>query len=225
MMEFLSVNKVAFTLLGYPLSYIELCGTLCYLWSVWLIARRRMLTWPVGILSVLLYAALFYQIRLYSDALEQIYYLGASVYGWWHWSRTREAAAADEAPSISVGYSPARGIVLGLVLTVILGVALGTLMGRAHILMPALFPEPASFPYLDALTTVMSFTAMWLLARRRVESWFYWIVVDLIGIWLYYVKEVRFVALLYVVLLCLAVNGLMSWMRAARTAEPLVQQT
>jgi len=75
----LSVDTIFVTVLGSPISYIEFAGTVLYLWSVWLIARRRMLTWPVGIVSVLLYMALFYQIRLYSDAPEQLYYLGARV--------------------------------------------------------------------------------------------------------------------------------------------------
>jgi nicotinamide mononucleotide transporter len=70
MLELFSVNNIAFTILGYPMSYIEFIGTILYLWSVWLIARKQMLTWPVGIVSVLLYMALFYQIRLYSDTLE-----------------------------------------------------------------------------------------------------------------------------------------------------------
>jgi nicotinamide mononucleotide transporter len=83
----LSINTIAFTVLGYPMSYIELIGTILYLWSVWLIAQKRMLTWPVGIVSVLFYMSLFYQIRLYSDALEQVYYLIASIYGWWWWSQ------------------------------------------------------------------------------------------------------------------------------------------
>ena len=61
-----SVDTVFFTVLDYPISYIEFVGTLLYLWSVWLISQRNMLTWPVGIISVLLYMALFYQIRLYS---------------------------------------------------------------------------------------------------------------------------------------------------------------
>jgi nicotinamide mononucleotide transporter len=217
-LEFFSVNKIAFTLMGYPMSYIEFCGTLLYLWSVWLMVRRRMLTWPVGILSVLLYAALFYQIRLYSDALEQLYYLFASVYGWWHWRATRGETTGD-ARRIAVGYSSARGIMSGVLVTLALSAALGALVADMHRLLPALFPEPASFPFLDALTTIMSFTAMWLLARARIESWFYWIVVDIIGIWLYYVKGVRFIALLYVVLLCMAIGGLASWIRAARAGR------
>jgi hypothetical protein len=58
--------------------------------------------------------------------------------------------------------------------------------------------------------------AMWLLARARAESWLYWIMVDVIGIWLYYVKEVRLVALLYVLLLGMAAGGLLSWRKAAK---------
>lgn len=214
LLKLLSVETVAFTVLGYPMSYVELSGTLLYLWSVWLMARRRMLTWPVGIASVLLYAALFYQIRLYSDSAEQVYYLAASVYGWWRWKASSEAARGGRA--VPVRFSRLGGVVSGVVVTAALSAALGAFMERAHLLLPRVFPEPASFPYLDALTTVMSFTAMWLLARARAESWVYWIAVDVIGVWLYYVKGVRFVALLYVVLLGMAVGGLVSWARAAR---------
>ena len=216
LLKLLSVETAAFTVLGYPMSYVELSGTLLYLWSVWLMARRRMLTWPVGIASVLLYAALFYQIRLYSDAAEQIYYLAASVYGWRRWKASREGATGGRA--VPVRFSRLKGVVSGIAVTVALSAALGAFMARANLLLPRVFPEPASFPYLDALTTVMSFTAMWLLARGRAESWAYWIAVDVIGVWLYYVKGVRFVALLYVLLLCMAFGGLVSWARAAREA-------
>ena len=199
------------------MSYIEFFGTLLYLLSVWLMVRRRMLTWPVGIVSVILYASLFYQIRLYADALEQLYYLFASIYGWWRWKAAQ--AATGTAREIGVKYSSLRGLVSGVVVTVVLSLMLGTFVANAHTLVPALFPEKASFPFLDALTTMMSFTAMWLLARMRIESWFYWIIVDLIGIWLYYVKEVKFISLLYVILLCMAMNGLISWLRTTAVQE------
>jgi nicotinamide mononucleotide transporter len=143
------VNTIAFTVLGYPLSYLELVGTLLYLWSVWLITRQQILTWPVGIVSVLLFMLLFYQIRLYSDALEQIYYLVASVYGWWLWRSKGQRAAQPFVPFVS----PPRTLGLVLLLTIGLGLALGSIMGRIHELLPVLFPAPAAFPYLDALTT------------------------------------------------------------------------
>jgi nicotinamide mononucleotide transporter len=215
MIELFSIHTIAFTVLGYPMSYLELVGTLLYLGSVWLIARKHMLTWPVGILSVLLYMMLFYQIRLYSDALEQVYYLVASMYGWWWWSRQGPTLEKTE----GFRYSRRRlgSWVLGITLGI--GLALGGVMSQIHLWWPHLFPEAASFPFLDAVTTVMSFTAMALMAQKRIESWLYWIVVDAIAIGLYYVKEVRFLSLLYVILLGMAINGLWSWHRAYQRSK------
>ncbi len=215
MSRLLSIDTVLFTVLGYPMSAIEFAGTVLYLASVWLIARRNMLTWPVGIVAVLLYMALFYQVRLYSDALEQIYYLGASAYGWWYWSKSKGRRGGE----VEVGYSSPGALLAWLLLTVALALALGAVISRVHLWAPAVFPEVASYPLLDALTTVMSLVAMWLMARRHVESWIYWIVVDVIGIGLYFAKEIRFVALLYVILLALAVKGLIAWTRAAAGAR------
>jgi len=205
----LSVDTVFITVLGYPLSYIEFVGTVLYLWSVWLIARRNVLTWPVGIVSVLLYLALFYQIQLYSDALEQVYYLGASVYGWVYWSSSQQ----EDHTIVDVSYSSRRAGVAWLAITVGLSIALSTVMSHIHLWMPEAFPVAASYPFLDALTTVMSLVAMWLMARKDIESWIYWIIVDVIGIWLYFVKDIKSVSLLYVLLLVLAVRGLSDWVK------------
>ena len=207
MLNFLNVDNILFTILGYPMSYVEFLGTILYLWSVWLISKRRVLTWPVGIMSVLLYMVLFYQIRLYSDTIEQVYYLGVSVYGWVLWNKSSK----DDDQVKDVMYGNRRSIMFWIIVTGIISILVGILMGRIHILLPAIFPEAASYPFLDALTTIMSFTAMWLMARKRIESWMYWIVVDVIGIWLYFVKDVKFISLLYIILLVMAVNGLRSW--------------
>lgn len=216
MSHLFSVNNIAFTVFGYPLSYVELVGTIFYLWSVWLIARRRIWTWPIGIVAVILYMLIFYQIRLYSDALEQVYYLLASVYGWWHWLRSpREGGTI-----VDVGFNRTKSVLFWLSVSLLLGTGLGAFMSRAHVLVPAIFPDPASYPYLDALTTIGSFTAMWLMARRRIESWLYWIIIDVVGIGLYYVKGVKFIALLYVVLLGLAIKGFFSWSKQLRDVSP-----
>ncbi|MDZ8107043.1 MAG: nicotinamide riboside transporter PnuC [Nostoc sp. DedQUE12a] len=209
MLEFWSVNNIAFKVVGYPMSYVELLGTIFYLWSVWLISKKKILTWPIGIVSVLLYMVLFYQIRLYSDAMEQVYYLGVSIYGWWRWSTPKSASGKI----LNIRYSSPSAIVLAASITIAISFAMGALMSQIHTILPTLFPDKASFPYLDALTTIMSFTAMWLMAQKRIESWYYWIVVDIIGIWLYYVKGVKFIALLYVILLLMAINGSISWLR------------
>lgn len=214
MINFLSVENIAFTVIGYPMSYIEFLGTTLYLWSVWLIAKRNILTWPVGIISVLLYMALFYQIRLYSDTLEQVYYLCASMYGWWIWKKT----VSDNGQVEDVVYSDLKKVVSWIFITLVVSIGFGFFMSRIHILFTELFPEPASFPYLDAFTTAMSFSAMWLMAQKKTESWIYWIVVDVIGIWLYFVKDVKFISLLYVILLVMAINGLRMWHKMVRSS-------
>jgi len=215
MFDFWSINNIAFKVLDYPMSYIELLGTIFYLWSVLLISQRKVLTWPIGIVSVLLYMMLFYQIRLYSDMIEQIYYLGMSIYGWWRWSRPK----LNSEKSFNVRYSPPSKIVLAASVTIAISFLVGAVISQIHTILPLLFPDKASFPYLDALTTIMSFTAMWLMVQKRIESWCYWIIVDIIGIWLYYVKEVKFVALLYVVLLFMAMNGLISWLKVDKVSH------
>jgi nicotinamide mononucleotide transporter len=217
MLNFLNVNNIAFVVLEYPMSYVEFIGTILYLWSVWLIAKRQALTWPVGIASVLLYMALFYQIRLYSDTLEQIYYLGTSVYGWIIWSKSTK----EDGQISDVTYSQNKEVVLWIAVTGITSLLVGIIMSKVHLLMPAFFPEAASFPFLDALTTVMSFTAMWLMARKKIESWIYWIIVDMIGIGLYYAKDVKFISLLYVILLFMAINGFRSWHKAQMQGAPV----
>ncbi len=201
------VNTVFFEILSYPMSYIEFFGTILYLLSVWLIAQKNMLTWPVGLISVILYAILFYQIQLYSDTIEQLYYLGACIYGWVYWKKNE--GRADDAADFR--YSGRKHILVWGLSTLTLSLLLTLFMKDIHNLLPKIFPAPASFPFLDALTTIMSFAAMFLMAQKRIESWFYWIIVDMIGIILYYVKEVKFISLLYVILLIIAIRGCIKW--------------
>jgi nicotinamide mononucleotide transporter len=223
MVNLLSVEWTLVSVGDYPLSAIELVGTVLYFASVWLIARKRMLTWPIGIVSVILFALLFYQIRLYAVAIEQVYYLGASVYGWiaWHRARTPRQPAVAAAPGsggavaaeVPSGFSRRAAIIAWAVVTAAATAAFAFAVARFHIWMPTAFPEPAAFPVIDALTTVMSFVAMYLMARRRTECWVYWIAVNIVSVWLYWVSGVRFISIQYVVLLGMAAYGMTNWLR------------
>ncbi|MBL8094057.1 MAG: nicotinamide mononucleotide transporter [Anaerolineales bacterium] len=215
MLQFFSVNTVAFDAFGYPLSYLELIGTIFNLWSVWLVTRRRIETWPVGLVGIAFFLLLFYQIRLYADVFEQIYFFVASVVGWWRWGR----AAPETETQTGAAYSPRTSLLGWAALTALGGAALGVFVSRAHLLLPDLFQAPAAYPYLDALTTAMSFSATWLMAQKRTEHWLYWISVDVIGIGLYFAQGAVFVAGLYVVFLFLAIRGWLVW----RTVRPVAQ--
>jgi nicotinamide mononucleotide transporter len=105
---------------------------------------------------------------------------------------------------------------MSITVTVVLALLLGVLVSRLHLLLPGLFPAPADVPYLDALTTIASFMATWLMVLRRTECWCYWIAVDVIGIGLYAYKDLLALSLLYAIFLCLASWGLWLWLKAGR---------
>ncbi len=207
-MNILSVGTVMVTLGDYPLSWIEFVGTVLYFASVWLVARKNLLTWPVSLVSVTLYSILFWQIRLYSDMLEQLYYLVIGVWGWISWKRLR-----DGKRYIPTGFSSPAAMAAWATGIVAAGLMLGFAAARFHLWMPSIFIAPAEFPFLDAFTTVASFAAMYLMTKRRTESWLWWIAVDAIGIGLYWVKDVRFIAIQYVALFFMAIWGLWNWNR------------
>lgn len=211
MADLFSIKTVFFTLWGYPMSYLEFVGTLLNVWSVWLVAKSNMLTWPVGIVAVILFGILFYQIQLYSDLVEQVYFLFSSIYGWSVWLRKQGEGEGGKLGLATPSRTSFRDnqIYAGVILAGTC--ALGGFMARVHVLLPGLFPQPASYPLLDAFTTVMSFAAMILMAHRKIECWYLWIAVDVIGIGLYYAKGVVFVSLLYATFLGLATRGLLNW--------------
>ncbi len=213
--SFFDVNNTLFTLLGYQISYLEFFGTLFNLACVILVARRSIWNWPVGLVGVLLFGALFYQVNLYADFFEQIYYFLTGIAGWYLWSKRSAKDSTDdkariERNSLRVNIAWLSGIA---VLSIISTWALT----HIHEWLPGAFPEPASLPALDATTTIMSFAAQFLMMKRRIESWYLWIAVDIVGIWLYWYKDVPFVALLYLLFLINALYGLRVWAKSRLT--------
>jgi nicotinamide mononucleotide transporter len=214
MEQLLSVDTVFFTVLDYPMSYLEFFGTILNLVSVYLMARKNVVTWPVGIVAVIMFAMLFYQIRLYADFIEQIYYLLTSVYGWCVWLYGKKNGGERAAR-----WSSLRTLLGWLMVTVVGSAGFTYFISNLHIWWPAWFPEAASYPGLDSFTTVGSFVAMLLMAHKRIECWIYWLVIDVLGVWLYFVKDVPFVGLLYVVFLGLAMMGLVNWLKQRSVHE------
>jgi nicotinamide mononucleotide transporter len=195
------------------MSYIEFFGTILNILCVWLVARNNILTWPIGIVAVVLFAFLFYQIQLYSDFFEQIYFIITGFYGWWVWIKLREKKKQNNVNESKITRLTLLGKIKTVVIVILGTVAMGYFMSNIHNYFPSLFPIPASFPYLDAFTTIMSFTAQLLMAHKKIENWYLWIVVDVIGIGLYYVKGVVFVAILYMIFLGIATKGYFNWRR------------
>lgn len=174
--------------------------------GVWLMTRRRLIAWPVGLISVALYAAVFAEARLYSDTLLQVAFAGFLAYGWINWRRH----ALDDG-RVSIVPLPRIRMIRDLALGMSFGLALGAIM---H------FQTNASLPWLDAMLAALSLVAQWWQARRHIATWWLWIVVDVIYIGAYLYKSLNVTAALYVLFVVIAVMGLRAW-TAAKEASAL----
>ncbi len=182
---------------------IEIIAVFCGIVNVVLIIRRSIWNYPFGFLMVILYAKIFFDYQLYSDALLQVYFFFIQFYGLYYWLKGR----ADDG-RIIVEYLPRKQYTFYLLVAFVGWLSLSYLMYRY---------TDASFPFWDGAIAALSVLAQFLLSRRHVESWYLWIVVDLLAIGLFYTKELEPTAALYGVFLVLATIGLVKWRKAAQT--------
>ncbi len=178
---------------------LELAGFITTGIGIWLTARRNMLCWPITLAADVLYLAVFYQARLLSDSLLQLFFVGFTLYGWWHWWR-----GVREEGEVRVVPLSTRAMLLAIAAGAVGSVLLGIPAKRLH----------AALPYLDATLTSFSLVGSWWGARKHIASWWLWIAVDLVYVGEYIYKDLWLTAVLYAGLVALAVIGLRDWRRA-----------
>ncbi|MSQ19049.1 MAG: nicotinamide riboside transporter PnuC [Betaproteobacteria bacterium] len=191
------------TLLDWLVTHrIEAAATLLGLVNQWLTIRRNIYCWPVGIASVVLFAAVFLDARLYSDLLLQGVYVALQAYGWHAWLRGGPGSSPlpiRRLPAIDYWRVP--------LLIVVVAAMLGSLMRLA---------TDASLPYVDASATTLSLVAQWLQARKVLEAWIIFIAGNLLFIGIYAAKGLYITIGLFVVLTVMAALGYRSWQTAYR---------
>ncbi|SFW64238.1 nicotinamide riboside transporter PnuC [Chitinophaga sancti] len=207
-MNYLDINHIVCTIMGYPLSYIELLGTLSGLISVYYASRGNVLTWPTGIINEIALAILFYQVQLYADMFLQVFFFVVTIFGWYHWKSNKA-----DVPITRLRHK--KWYLLSLGAGTLL---LGTCIKNLPQWLPVYFPHPAAYPYIDSFVTVASILATILLAKKQLENWIFWIVVDVISVGLYQVKGINFLSIEYVIFLGLASWGLWQWHKKLRYA-------
>ena len=170
--------------------------------NVLLVVRRSTWNYPFGIVMVALYFFVFWDSKLYSDALLQIFFFVIQLYGWWAWVHARHVDHG-----VAVGWMPWDRRLRWLAATAAAVVLWGTGMAR--------FTDAAA-PFVDATTAGLSIAAQCLQSLRRVESWVLWIAVDVIAIGLFAWRGLLVTSALYALFLVLASVGLFEWRRKAR---------
>lgn len=204
-MSFFEIENVAVEIIGYKISYVELIGTLFGLFSVYYATRANILTWATGIVNEVFLFILFFQVQLYADMFLQVYFFFVTIYGWYNWRTNKEALMIFEMEFKNK---------LQLVAVVLFfSLISGFLISNIHLYLPQYFRVPAAYPFIDSIIMVSSIAATILLAKKKIENWYLWIVVDLICVGLYFRKGVYFLSLEYLIFLGLATFGLFNWKR------------
>ncbi len=190
-------------------TWMEIIAASFGLLSVWYAKKANILVYPTGIISVVLYVYICQKAQLYADMGINAYYFIFSVYGWIMWSRKDENK--EELP---VTYSNRKIWIISLGIFVI-SIAIIQVLLRIFKADDAAYW--ASFvPYTDTFTTAVAIIGMWLMARKKVENWLFWIATDVVSVPLYLYKGLVFTSLQYFVFLVLAVLGYIEWRKLAQ---------
>lgn len=179
---------------------LEIVAVILGITYVVLAARQVIWCWPCAIVSTALFSWIFFQQDLFQQAVLQIFYVGLGVYGWHQWSRGGEQGTGLKVSTWRAGRHVAV-IASVFALTVITG----WLEARY---------TSASSPYLDAFTTWGSVAASWMMARKVLESWVYWFVVDIFITVLTLRSGLPATAVLYAVYVVMAIVGFLAWRRS-----------
>jgi nicotinamide mononucleotide transporter len=211
-MTFFDIDNIFFTILGYQMSYLEFFGTIAGGVAVWLSARANIWSWPIGIVNVVLLFFLFYQINLYPDMFLQVFFFVTNLIGWWRWAHPAPGEE-DKKHELKVSYMDPQNLVLMIAGAIVGTFIFGTFAENLNNYFPTVFNEPTAYPYADSFVTVMSVFTTFLMIQKKIESWAIWIVVDIVATVLYFSKDVKFLALEYLIFCFIAAYGLYNWIK------------
>jgi len=183
---------------------IELVAVVFTLAAVYLTTRQNIWSWPLGMVSVTLYALVFLQAKLYADMGLQGLYFVLALYGWWAWLH-----GGEEHGKLEVSMLSSRARVVLAVLGLLAGITLGQLLER--------FTD-ASLPFMDSTLTSFSIIAQWMQTRKLLEAWLAWLAVDVFYVGMFLYKGLYLTAGLYAVFIYLAVLGFVEWRRSMGSA-------
>ena len=168
---------------------------------------ENVLVYPVGLINTILYIYLSFQGGLLGEATVNLYYTIMSIYGWILWTRR----GANAAPLLHVTFASRKEWIQHLAFFAFFYLAIYfslIYLKKAFI--------PGAIPWADALASASAFTGMWLMAKKKVESWIWWIITNMASIPLYFVKHYVVTSVYYIILLVMAVFGLITWIRKAK---------
>ena len=197
------INTIAHQLLQNSL--LELAAVIFAVAYLVLAVRENSLCWYAAGISALIFLFIFWDVKLYMESGLQIYYLAMAFYGWYQWRGANRKTA-----SLRVSKWRAKQHVIALALIATLTFISGSLLNSG---------TDANLPYLDSFTTWASVVTTFMVARKILENWFYWLVIDSVSIYLYLDRELYFTSLLFAIYIVIIFFGWFAWNRSYRQRE------
>lgn len=194
------MNEVLVYFTNLPI--LELIAVIASLMYVILAAKGHILCWPAAILSTILYTYIFYDVYLWMDSLLQLYYLLMAIYGWFCWHKRSPLRITNNTTELKYTQWSVKQHSSIIALLTVTSLLIGWLAASY---------TPAHFPYLDSTTTVFAVFATYLITQKVIENWLYFIVIDLVSIYLYIEKGLIPTAALFACFVLLAIFGYWQW--------------
>ncbi len=190
------------------LSPLELLAVLLAIGYLLLAIRQNIWCWFFAAVSTAIFVYLFLQAKLYMESLLNIFYFAMALYGWtvWYFGRVGNAELPVSVWSRSIH-------AVALVVIAAISLMTGYLLDR--------FTD-AAFPYIDSLTTWAAVWATFLVARKVLENWWYWLVIDVVSVFIYWARDLQLTSLLFVIYVMLVPIGLLNWTRSYREVKQIV---
>jgi nicotinamide mononucleotide transporter len=167
--------------------------------------KENILVFPIGIISTVIYSYLYLTHGLYADASVNFYYTVMSVIGWFMWARK-----ADGSTVLSITASNRKDWQYAILFFAVCWVILFSILKS--------FTD-STVPQADSFTSAAAFTGMWLMNKKKVENWIWWIITDLVSIPLNFYKHLVFTSFQYIVFLILAIMGYIAWKEKAKAKK------
>jgi nicotinamide mononucleotide transporter len=193
-------------------SVLEYIAVFAGIASVWFSRKENIWVYPIGLISTIIYVYLSFVNHLIGEASVNIYYSILSVYGWVLWAKKDQQKQHVLHISFSSKKEWIQQLSFATILYILILLALIFLKNNFY---------PGVIPWGDAFASATAYTGMWLMAKKKVESWYWWIATNIASIPLYFVKHYVFTSVYYFILLIMAVWGLIEWMKRANKAAKM----
>ena len=180
--------------------------------SVWYAKKNKILVYPTGIISTLIYVWILFKNQLLGDLIINFYFFLMSIYGWFFWSKKDEGVFQNKISRLNL-----NELIFGLIIFIFgfIAVKFGYKMSNW---------EESYVSSVDTLTTAIFCSAMWFMARRKIEHWILWIVGDIISIPLYFHKGLYFTSIQYLTFTIIAILGFFTWLKELNKKKLTVQE-